>query len=400
MTRATELRREISAKKTVIENLQRAGKTAEALKQADEINNLVDSLTIEEAKEKADFENFLKNPKVPAGITLDSVGITPAQKYQGGVIGDEYRKEFFNQVRTGFKNAQNYLRESSPANGGYLVPSEFHDKIISRLENENVMRQISTVVTTNNDHQVALTTSSPTASWITEGSSIPLSSEEFNRVTLSAYKLGTAVNVTNELLSDSFYDIEQHFLTEFSAVIAAKEEEAFLTGNGTTQPEGIVPAISADSDCYLTTLDGFISVDDLIKLQYSLPRQYRKNAVWLTNDKTYGEIRRLKDEEGRFIWQPSLIEGEPALLLGSPIYSSPYIPEPLYPVVNAMENTTAVLFYGDFQRFYYIAQRGELVFKPLREINALSDITSFLMLERIDGRIIDKAAVRGLKISV
>lgn len=387
MKKSDEIKKAIDAKRTEIDNLQKEGKFKDALKQVDELNNLMDSLKIEVAKEEADFRDFLKS----ASPLEDTI----SPKYQGGVIGDEYRKEFFNQIRTNFRTAQNYLREASPTKGGYLVPSEFHNEIVSKLENENVMRQIATVVTTNNDHQVAITTSSPTASWISEGQTINLTTEEFNRVTLEAHKLATAVNVTNELLADSFYNIEQHLLTEFSKAIGAKEEEAFLIGNGTTEPEGIVTTLSADSDSYLMTLDGFISADDLIKLQYSLPRQYRKNAVWLTNDTEYREIRRLKDEEGRFIWQPSLIEEEPPKLLGSPIYSSPYISQPEQGGVNS----SIVLFYGDFKRFYYIAQRGELVFKPLREINALSDITSFLMIERVDGRIIDRAAVRGLKLS-
>ena len=390
MTRATELRKEISAKKTVIENLQRAGKTTEALKEADEINHLVDSLQIEEAKEKADFENFLKNPKVPAGITLDSVGITPAQKYQGGVIGDEYHENFFNSLRKSFEIKNEYLRESVQTKGGYLVPAQFGNEILSKLTDENILRQITTVVQTDSNTELKIVATPPTASWISEGSQIPFTDETFSQITLNAFKLGASIRVSNELLADSFYDLQGHIATEFSKALAAEEERTFIEGNGVTEPQGILTALDGTDNISPPGL----SADALIHFSYRLERPYRRNASWLMNDSTFAQILSLKDGDGRFLVQNAIIDGEPPKLLGKPVFLSPYVP-----TVTIESKVYAQIIFGDFSK-YDIAERGTRIVKALRELYAMSDLTAFLMIERIDGKVIDTNAFKVLPFEI
>lgn len=386
MKRIDELKSAISDKRSKLITAKNSAKNAEdfaTVKQlTTELNQLLDELETETTLEETELQNFLKNAS-PLDAPLN------ASKFSGGVPGREYHKDFFNQVRAKFKNAGGYLREGTPAQGGYLVPCEFHDAVITALKSENVLRQISRVVTTANDRQIAIQTTAPTAAFVAEGQTIPLSTNEFDRKTLGAFKIAAGVSVSNELLADSFYNIEEHLLTEFTRAIAATEEAAFLNGTGNGEPLGILPQLAADSSTTITTAGASIAADDIINLAHSLKRPYRKNAVFIANDSTIAAIRKLKDNNQQYLWQQNITAGEPPLLFGYPVYSSEFLPE-------IASGKIAVLF-GDFRRFI-VGQRGEMTFKPLRELHALQDLSTFLLIERVDGVIADSQAIRGLKV--
>lgn len=309
-----------------------------------------------------------------------------------GVTGKIYQQDFFEQFQHGFKTAHNVLQESVPTNGGYLIPTEFHDEIITALTGENVLRQISRVITTSTQHEVVIQATAPTADFIGEGQNINLSTETFNKKTIGAYKLAAGCSVTNELLADSFYDIEQHLLTEFSKAIGTREENAFLNGDGNGQPLGILPTMDADTTTTITSSGTAITADDVINLAYSLKRPYRKNACWLMNDTTLAEIRKLKDATQNYIWTQNLLTDDNNLpsmnLLGFPVYTSEYMP--------SIESEKIPILFGDFTRFI-IGQRGEMTFKPLHELHALQDLSTYLLIERIDGVLADSQAIKGLK---
>ena len=305
-----------------------------------------------------------------------------------GVASENYHRAFFNEVRSNFKTAMNYLNEGNDAQGGYLVPSEFHEEIITQLQEENILRQIGNVITTATDREIAIQATAPTAAFVAEGQQIPLSTEEFERKTLKAYKLAAGVSVSNELLSDSFYDIESHLQSEFGKAIASREENAFLNGTGTGEPKGLIPTLAADTDSTITTARSNIASDEMIDLAYTLPRPYRKNACWLMSDSTLAVIRKLKDSTQNYLWERNFSLNEPPTILGFPVYTSEYMP-------SIASGKIPVLF-GDFSK-YIIGQRGELRFKPLYELHALQDMTSYLMIERVDAVLADRYAIRGIK---
>ena len=354
---------------------------------AERLINEVEGLTLQ-------IENKLDNQPTTQPILAQPYNpfeTVPNSYQKFGISGAEYRKNFFNQIRTGFKTAQNVLQESPLQQGGYLLPQEMHDEIITALKTENVLRQISRVVQTANDRRLVIQATPPVASFVSEGQQITLSSETFDQKILGAYKIAAGCVVTNELLSDSYYDISAHLQTEFSRAIGALEENSFLNGTGNNEPLGILPTLAADSSTTITTTGAAISADDIINLCYSLKRPYRKNACWLMNDSTLAVIRTLKDNNQAFIWQTGgFSTGEPPTILGYPVYTSEFVPQ-------IARGNIAVLF-GDFSKFL-IAQRGELIFKPLHELRALSDESVFLMITRIDGVLSDSQAIRGLKIA-
>ena len=307
-----------------------------------------------------------------------------------GVVGSAYHKNFVQAFRTNFRTAQNELHEGALASGGYLLPVEFHNEIINAITGENIFRQIGKTIVTASEHKITIVATKPIAAWLAEGAEISFSNATFGQISLSAYKLAVSLKCSNELLQDSFYDLEQFLVSEFSAEFARAEENAFLNGTGENSPKGILPTLAESATGTLQTTGTEITADDLISLQFSVERAYRKKAVWLMNDATLAHIRRLKDSSGGFIWQPGMLEEEPSKIFGQPVYTSAFMPAP------AAGNVCVL--YGDFADYYLIGERGQREFQPLKEIFALSGQTGFLMTERIDAVITNPAAFRGLKI--
>ena len=309
---------------------------------------------------------------------------------QSGVVGNEYHRNFIQAFRTNFKDARNYLREGELADGGYLVPTSFNEEIISKLQAENVLRQICRVIQTESTHRVPVVASQPAANWVGEGDEIEISSASFSTVTLEAHKLATCLLVTSELIQDSFYDLENFLTDELGRAFARAEEESFLNGDGTNnQPLGLLPTLAQSASSILQTTGAEISADDLITLTYSVDRPYRRSAKFLMSDSTLAHVRRIKDADQRYIWEPNYAGEEPPKILGYPVYTSNYLPP-------ATSGNTCVLF-GDFS-FVTIAERGIRQVRPLREKFALSDKVAFLAIERVDCALTDRHALSGLKI--
>ena len=313
-----------------------------------------------------------------------------------GIRGDDYRKNFLNAIRTNFKNdTTGYLREGALVDGDYLLPTELHNEIITKLESENVLRQISRVITTASEHKISILTTAPTASWLGEGEEIAVSNAQFGQTSLNAYKLAVNLKISNELLQDSYYNLESFIADEFSKSLGRAEEESFITGapdvsGNTKQPTGILTVLNQSATGTIQTVGNEITADDILTLIYSLDRAYRKSAVFLASDTVVMNLRKLKDNTGNFIWRPSLQEGEPSRIFGTPIYSSNFMPAPT--------KGNIALIFGDFRNSFIIGERGNRTFKPLRELYATSDQTGFLMIERIDCAVADRNAFRGLKI--
>lgn len=348
--------------------------------------------------DKAEELEFLTRLAKPTSAPIyndinDNGGFNTMTTSKFGISGKEYHKDFFDQFKNGFRHAQNFLKESVLTQGGYLLPTEFHDEIIKLLREKNILRQVSSVIQTGNDRDLIIQATAPAAAWISEGQEIDLSDMTFAKKTLKAYKLATAISISNELLQDSFYNLEDFISNEFAEVIGQKEEQAFFNGTGEGQPLGLLPQINADSDTYIQATGVAIVADDLINLETALESSYKQNnaCCWIMHPTTLAAVRKLKDGNQQYIWQQAISEKSPTQLLGYPVYTSSNLP-------TILDNTgEVVVLFGDFSKFI-IGQRGNIVFKPLREIKALQDLSVFLMLERVDCILSDKNAVKGLKL--
>ena len=243
-----------------------------------------------------------------------------------GRASDEYKANFWNVMRSKFPSSAviNALQVGTETEGGYLVPDEFEHTLIEALEEENFFRRIATVIHSNSgDRKIPVVASKGTAAWIDEEGTYGESDDAFGQISLGAYKLGTLIKVSEELLNDSAFPLENYITREFGRRIGTKEEEAFFIGDGTGKPTGIL-AETGGAEIGVTTASGTaITADEVIDLYYSLRVPYRKKAKWIMNDTTVSALRKLKDSTGQYLC------GSPLLLPVRPTRSSAARSSPL-----------------------------------------------------------------------
>ena len=314
----------------------------------------------------------------------------PGGDTKTGRATDEYKRAFWNSMRN--KNSyeiQNALSIGTDSEGGYLVPDEYEMKLVEALEDEVFFRSLATVIkTSSGDRKIPIVTSKGEAAWIDEGGQFPESDDSFGQTSIGAHKLATMIKVSDELLNDSVFNIEQYISKEFGRRIGTKEEEAFFIGDGTGKPIGIFNK-TGGADIGVTAATTSITFDDVMDLYYSLRAPYRNKATWLLNDSTVKAIRKLKDGNGNYIWQPSVREGEPDRILNRPYRTSIYVPE--------LAAGNRVMAFGDYS-YYWIADRQGRSFKRLNELFATTGQVGFLASERVDGKIILSEAVKTLDV--
>lgn len=309
-----------------------------------------------------------------------------------GRAADAYVKAFWTQVRAKdgvTYEVRNVLSEGVDSEGGYLVPDEFENTLVSGLEEEGSIRSLAHVFTTSNGvHKIPVVQTKGTANWIDENGSYGDSDDVFGQEQIDAHKVGTVIKVSEELLNDSAFDLEKYFQEEFARRIGAKEEEAFIVGDGSKKPTGILHTSGGAEVGVTAASDKAITADEVIDLFYSVKAPYRKNAVWVLNDATVRAIRKLKDSNGQYLWQPALHEGDHETLLGKKILTSPYMPE-----IGAGQK---VVMFGDLS-FYWIGDRQGITFKRLNERYADMGQVGFLASKRVDGKLVLPEAIKVLQ---
>ena len=307
-----------------------------------------------------------------------------------GMASNEYKAAFWKAMKN--KNSfdeQNALQVGTDSEGGYLVPDEFERTLVEALEEENIFRQMATIITTSSgDRKIPVVATKGTASWVDEEGVIPEADDAFGQVSIGAYKLATMIKVSEELLNDSVFNLEQYIAKEFARRIGAKEEEAFFVGDGTGKPTGIFNTTGGAGLGVTTASATAITIDEIMDLFYSLKSPYRKNAFFVTNDATVKSIRKLKDGNGQYLWQPSVTAGQPDTILNRPLKTSAYVPG-----IAAAAKTIA---FGDFS-YYWVADRQGRSFQRLNELYAATGQVGFKATQRVDGKLILAEAVKVLQ---
>jgi len=307
-----------------------------------------------------------------------------------GRASDEYSKAFWNVTRSKpdsvSHEVRNALQIGLDSEGGYLCPDHFVKELVKGLTARNIIRSFAHVFnTTSGQSKIPVVASRGTASWIEEEGPIPEGDDIFGQQYIGAHKVGTLIKVSEELLNDSAFDLENYFVEEFARRIGNREEAAFLSGDGAGKPTGFLN----DAEVGVTAAsETTITADELIDLFYSLDAPYRAKAVWIVNDSTMRVIRKLKDQNGQYLWQKALHEKEHETLLGRPIYHSPFAPE-----IGAGAKAVA---FGDFS-YYWIGDRQGITFRRLNERYADTGQVGFLATKRTDGKLVLPEAVKVLQ---
>lgn len=339
------------------------------------------TMSIERQQRALDRDHELSKP-MNSPITGKPYVPEMDDKKMTGVKSKEYKNAMLSAMRSNFRNVSNILQEGVDGDGGYLVPEEYDKRLIDVLEGENIMRGLATTITTSGLHKINIAATKPAAAWIEEGGALTFGDATFDQIYLDAYKLHVAIKVTEELLYDNAFGLENYIITQFGKALANAEEDAFLNGDGIGKPTGIFAETGGGQ--VVSTLTAAIKSDDLIDLVYGLKRPYRKNASFIMNDATLASLRKLKDNNGAYIWQPSYKEGEPDRVLGYAVHTSSFAPE------NAIA-------FGDYS-YYNIGDRGSRSFAELRELFAGNGMIGYVAKERVDGKLVLPEAVKILKL--
>ena len=350
-----------------------------------EVAQLTDSIHRIERREEIEAELSKPTSKPLTGKPMKADG---DKAVKTGRASDEYKKALLQAMRTNFRQISNVLQEGIDPQGGYLVPDEYDKRLIDILTEENVMRTLGTNITTSGEHKINIAATKPAAAWIEEGGTLTFGDATFDQIILDAHKLHVAIKVTEELLYDNAFNLENYILTQFGKALSNAEEDAFINGTGVGQPLGILAETGGAQVGVTSASSTKVTADEIINLVYSLKRPYRKNAVFLANDVCVAELRKLKDNNGQYLWQPSLQAGEPDRVLGYKVYTSPYFPVPT-------AGGTAVAF-GDFS-YYNIGDRGTRSFAELKELFAGNGMIGFVAKERVDGKLVLPEAIKLLQ---
>jgi len=349
-----------------------------------EINDL--TAEIERKERLAEMEKKLKMPTSQPITTKP--GMADDGKPMTGRASHQYAQDFLAAMRTNFHQITDVLEEGNDANGGYLVPEEWDHRLIQKLEEANIFRPLATKITTSGEHKINIAATKPAAAWIEEGGALTFGDATFDQIMLDAHKLHVAIKITEELLYDNAFNLESYIIDQFGKALGNAEEDAFLNGDGEGKPLGIF-ADKGGGEKSVEVTAGKLASDDILTLIYSLKRPYRQKASFILNDSTLSALRKLKDANQAYIWQPSYTAGEPDRLCGYTIHTSAYCP--------ALEAGKNAIAFGDFS-YYNIGDRGTRSFQQLRELFAGNGMVGYVAKERVDGKLVLPEAVQLLTV--
>lgn len=275
----------------------------------------------------------------------------------------------------------------SDADGGATaVGEEFARRIVETMDEMQVIRQLATVIQTGGDHTIPTETAVGSGVWESEAAAYNDENPTLSSVKLEAFKATAMVRVSEELLQDELFDIESYLTRVFARRISNLEETAYAAGTGSGQPTGLTAQIGTANN---VDADGAAAItsDELIDVFHALPTPYRGAASWIVNDSTLALVRKLKDDDSQYLWQPGLQAGQPDLLLGQPIYSQLGMPA-------AATGNVSILF-GDFS-YVMIGDRGALGFQRLNERYADNGQVGFRAFRRSDIKLTSQEAFASL----
>lgn len=363
---------------------------AEVQKSLEEVNVKLGRITVagageskKDSEHKSAFVNYIRNPRDQKAIAA---------------LQDAELKAVYTTGTGG------------SAAGGYAVPEEISRAIITQLTNLSPMRQVANVVTASSpDYKILVDTLGTGTSWAGEnGTRSETNTPQLGEVAPTFGTLYAYPKASEESLNDMFFDVAGWLTNSVSVAFAAAEGVAFTTGNGTNKPTGLMAATKSTSDDaslafgsvqYIPTgaAAGFpaLSVtspvaypaDKLVDLVHKLKAGYRANARWMMNKSTLAVVRKFKDVDGNYLWQPGLAAGMPSSLLGFPVIENE-------DVADIGANAFPLAF-GDFRAAYTIVDLVGLRV-TMDEVTTPGQV-KWIFRKRVGGKLVDNQAVKVIK---
>lgn len=309
------------------------------------------------------------------------------------VNGDSLKHEMIRKATQYPKDYIEYLKKAevtdalkvgSDKEGGYLVSDEFEKKLVKKLESKSVIRKLANVIKTNNLLKIPGVSTKPSAAWVEEGEQFNETDMEFYQVVIDAHKNGYITIVSEELLEDAGFDIEEYIVNSAGDKIGELEEAAFISGDGNNKPTGIL------TDAPVGEETATLNMDAALNLYFSVGQKYRKNAVWVMSEEALKTLQKEKTAMGRNVWEGDMTEELPLQLNGRPVFVSEAMP--------GVEAGKCPIMFGDFS-YYWIGDRGNRAIKRMGEIYSDRGCVGFRVTHRVDGKLVLPEAIKTLKIA-
>ena len=293
------------------------------------------------------------------------------------------------------------LNTQVAAEGGFLVDIDTSDRIQSVLRSGASIRALAKVVQIEaGSYDVLIDHNDIGAGWQDEtGAVTETQAMIVDRISIPLHELSASPTASQRILDDSAFDIEQWLADRVAEKFLRSESDAFVNGTGVNQPSGFLTKTLVANDSWTWGNIGYVATgiagdfdannpgDALIDLVYSLAAEYRAGSAFLMNSKTAGEVRKMKDNQGRFLWMEGLSAAQPPLLVGYPVMIVEDMPD------IAVDSHS--IAFGNFEKGYTIAERPDL--RILRDPYSAKPNIMFYATKRVGGDVSDFAAIKTLK---
>ena len=372
---------------------------AEGRELTSEQREQVDNMLDDSDAIKADVDQRIRLQK--CGEMLEEVearksalAIAQPQKKEGarGIRSEEYSNAFWQYLRDGELSLTPEQRavmvEGTNTVGGFAAPmfdfgqATLQDMIIETMDAAYNFQEYATRITIGGEINVPVQNAVGDATWTAENADATEAETTFTQLKFSPYKATRIVQISRELLADSYVDMAAFMAGMFGRSFATLLNAAFVNGDGSSKPTGIPDA----SDEALTAAGtDEVTWSELQSLYYSLKEPYRKNGTWMFNSTTAAEIRNLTIGDAGYIWQPSGQLGQPDLLLGRPVA--------INDDCEASTTGNKPILFGDLS-YYWITWREGMDFQRLDELFAVAGNIGLRSELRVDGKLTSGEAVK------
>jgi HK97 family phage major capsid protein len=287
------------------------------------------------------------------------------------------------------------LRVNDDTTGGYLAPAEFSVEVDKNLVQFSPVRQAARVgQTASGEVIIPRRTGRPTASWVGEVEARPSTQPAYGQVTVPIDEQACYIDVSNKLLEDSAVNVSAEVAFDLAEELGRLEGQAFVSGDGIKKPLGFMSDIGlsytpSGSASVITDADG--GANGIIDLFYAVAPFYRGRAVFMGNSTTIAALRKMKDSQKQYLWQPAIAAGQPETFLGRPIIEAVDMPD--------IAGNAFPLVFGDFSSGFRIYDRITLSLLRDPYSQATSGLTRFHARRRVGARVVRAEAIRKLKIS-
>lgn len=367
-----------------IEDLENLYKVrAETLKLMTDLNakdtlDEVETATFEQLQakyNKADRDIALGKETLKLSNETDVILSTNGIEINDDVMA--YANDFMSYFKgeISLQEAKAALSVGVDANGGYTVPITFQNTVLMKLDSMSKTRSISSSMRTTSLTKIPVEGDTPTFGWVDELATYPKSQPSFGQASISAFKMGGIIQISEELLADSAINIEGYIALKIAKAMDKLESVAFTTGNGTLKPTGYLTGLTQGAKS-TTAAVAAVTSDELYNIFWDLKEEYRPNATWRMNDLTLKAIAALKDGQGNYIY-PTLRDGSQPSLFGRPIVTDPNM--------SVMGTGNTFICIGDFS-YYQIADRGVMSIQRLNELYAENGMVGYKVTARVDAK--------------